>query len=60
MFFVWDGNHKLQIWLLYIQHVHNEDIEWHYLMNAIVFNTLHGLVELLTTMTNLKKSISTF
>jgi hypothetical protein len=32
MFFVWDGNHMLQAWLLYIQHVHYEDPKWHYSM----------------------------
>ncbi len=28
-FFIWDGNHRLQTWLPYIQHVHNEDPKWH-------------------------------
>jgi len=57
--FLWDGNHKLQAWLPYIQHVHHENLEWYYLVDSIVFNTSHALVELLITMTNLNKSIST-
>jgi hypothetical protein len=60
MFFVWDGNHKLQAWLPYIQHVHNEDPEWHYLVDSIVFNTSHCLVELLIAVTYLNKSVSNF
>jgi hypothetical protein len=54
-FFVWDDNHKLQAWLLYIQHVHNEYPKWHYLVDFIVLDTSHGLVELFTTMKYLNK-----
>ncbi len=50
----------LQAWLPYIQCVHNEDPEWHYLVDAIVLNTSHCLVELLTAMIDLNKSISNF
>jgi hypothetical protein len=50
--------HILQARLPYIQHVHNEDLKWHYSMDSIVFNTSHYLVELFTAMTDLNKSIS--
>ncbi len=25
MFFVWDGNHKLHVWLPYINYLHNDE-----------------------------------
>ncbi len=28
-FFVWDDNHKIHVWMSYINHVHNEDASWH-------------------------------
>jgi len=55
MFFVWDENHKLQTWLPYINHVHNEQPSWHIYMVSIVLNTSHRFFELLTTMMDLNK-----
>ncbi len=60
MFFVWDGNHRLQAWLPYIQCVYNEDPKWHYSMDSIVLNTSHCLVELFTATTDLNKLDSNF
>jgi hypothetical protein len=57
--FLWEDNHKLQIWLFYTQRVHHEDPKWHYSVDSIVFNASHALVELLIAMTDLNKSIST-
>ncbi len=54
-FFVWDGNHHLEAWLLYINMVHPNDYTWHILMDVIVLDTINGLVEILTIMTNLNK-----
>jgi hypothetical protein len=55
MFFVWDGNHHLQTWLLYIDMIHLDDYTLHILVDAIVLGTTDGLVELLIVMTNLNK-----
>jgi hypothetical protein len=57
MFFVWDDNHKLQAWLPYIQLVHNEDFKWHYSMDYIMLNIVHGLVKLLTSMIDMNKLV---
>ncbi len=46
-FFVQDGNHKLQAWLPYINHMHNDEPSWHIFVDSIVLNTSHELVELL-------------
>jgi hypothetical protein len=54
-FFVLDGNHKLQAWLLYINHLHDDEPSWHIFVDSIVLDTSHGLVELFTAMTKLNK-----
>jgi hypothetical protein len=51
MFFVWDGNHKLQAWLLYINYLHNDEPSWHISIDSIIFDTFQGLAELLIAMT---------
>jgi hypothetical protein len=55
MFFMWDGNHRLQAWMPYIRFVYDDDVSWHISMDSILLDTSHGLVELLTIMTNLNK-----
>ncbi len=58
MFFVWDGKHKLQTWLPYINHLHDDEPSWHIFIDSIVLDTSHdGLVELLTTMTKFNKYV---
>jgi len=57
MFFVWDGNHKLQIWLPYINCLHNDEPSWYIFMDSIVLETSHGLVELLIAMMELNKYV---
>jgi hypothetical protein len=32
MFHIWDGNHKLYAWFLYIEKVHPFDEDWHICM----------------------------
>ncbi len=55
---MWDGNHRLQVWLPYINHLHNDEPSWHISIDSIVLDTSHdGLVELLTTMTELNKYV---
>jgi hypothetical protein len=55
MFFMWDGNHKLQTWMPYIRRVHGDDASWHISMDSILMDTFHGLVELLTAMIDLNR-----
>jgi len=52
MFFVWDGNHRLQAWLPYINHLQNDEPSWHIFVDSVVLDISHGLVELLTAMRN--------
>jgi hypothetical protein len=54
-FFVWDGNPKLQTWLPYINHVHNDKPSWHIYVDSIVLDTSHKFVKLFTTMMDLNK-----
>ncbi len=56
MFFMWDGNHRLQVWMPYICFVYDDDVSWHISMDSILLDVFHGLVELLTIMTDLNKS----
>lgn len=55
MFFMWDGNHRLQAWMPYFCYVHGDDASWHISMDSILMYTFHGMVELLIAMTNLNK-----
>jgi hypothetical protein len=50
MFFVWDGNHKLQVWLPYINYLHNDEPSWHISIDSIILDTFHGLIELFIAM----------
>jgi len=52
---MWDGNHCLQTWLPYIDKVHPNDSTQHILVDAIILDTIDGLVKLLTVMTDLNK-----
>jgi hypothetical protein len=55
--FVWDGNHKLQAWLPYINRMHNDEPAWHIYVDSIVLDTSHGCFELFITMTKLNKYV---
>ncbi len=57
MSFVWDHNDRLQALLPYIDYLHNDEPSWHISMDSIVFDTFHGLVELLIAMTKLNKYV---
>jgi hypothetical protein len=39
MFYVCDGNHRLLSWMGYIRRLHSSDIDWHYMVDAIVLGT---------------------
>jgi hypothetical protein len=60
MFFMWDGNPKLQTWLPYINRLHDDEPFLHISVNSIVFDTFHGLIELLTAMTSMLTNILFF
>jgi hypothetical protein len=52
-----NGNYKLQAWMPYINHLHDDEPSWHIFVDSIVLDTFHGLVELLTSMTKLNKYV---
>jgi hypothetical protein len=52
---MWGGNHRLQVWMPYIHHVHGDDASWHIFVDPILMDTFHGLVELLIAMTDLNR-----
>jgi hypothetical protein len=56
MFFVWDGNHRLEAWLLYINHLHNDEPSWHISIDSIILDTFHGLMGLIA-MTEFNKYV---
>jgi hypothetical protein len=56
-FFVLNGNHRLQAWLFYINHLHNDEPSLHIFHDSIILDTSHGFVELLVTMTKFNKYV---
>jgi hypothetical protein len=57
IFFEWDGNHMLHVWLPYINCLHNDGPSWHIYIDSIILDTSHGLVELLIAMTKFNKYV---
>ncbi len=56
-FFVWDGNHKLQAWVPYINLLHNDEPSQYISIDCIVLDIFHGLVEPLIAMTKFNKYV---
>jgi hypothetical protein len=56
-FFVLNGNHRLQAWLFYINHMHNDEPSLHISHDSIILDTFHGFVEVLVTMTKFNKYV---
>jgi hypothetical protein len=52
MFFVWDGNHRLQAWLPYIDRMHKTKENWHVAVDSIILDKIRQVVILLIAMTN--------
>jgi hypothetical protein len=46
MFFVWDGNHRLQAWLPYIDWMHKTKENWHVAIDSIILNNIRGDCEI--------------
>ena len=53
-FFVWDGNHHLLVWMDFISRAHPEDLEWHYVVGAMVLRTTKNVTSLLNAMHDIK------
>jgi hypothetical protein len=51
-FSMWDGNHKFQTQLPFIDRVHKHEENWHVDVDSIIFNNTRGVVKLLITMMN--------
>ena len=39
MFFICDGNHRFKAWRGYINRLHWDDLEWHYVVDSIYLDT---------------------
>jgi hypothetical protein len=50
MFFVWDGNHRLNAWMRFITDVHPTDPTWHYAVSTVVLNPKGQISVLLNCM----------
>ena len=50
MFFVWDGNHRLNAWWRFITEVHPTDSAWHYSVSSVVLNPRGQISVLLNRM----------
>lgn len=50
MFFVWDGNHRLNAWWRFISEVHPNDKTWHYSVSSVVLNPKGQISVLLNCM----------
>ena len=50
MFYVWDGNHRLNAWWRFIDGVHPSDRNWHYSVSSVVLNPKGQISVLLNCM----------
>jgi hypothetical protein len=55
MFYVCDGNHRLLSWMHYIRCLHSFDIDWHYMVDAIVLGTKGKTSIVLSAMHDINK-----
>ena len=55
MFWVWDGNHRLQAWRSVIDKVHPGDAHWHISVDSILLNPSSDIAVLLTAMHDLNR-----
>ena len=56
MFFVWDGNHRLQAWWEFINQTHPLDYDWHYAVRAMVISTKNDVTSILMAMHDINKA----
>jgi len=55
MFFVFDGNHRLQAWKPYIDRLHSNDLKWHYSVDSIVLDISSNVPHVLIAMNDINK-----
>lgn len=55
MFFVWDGNHRLQAWFAYINRLHAKDFEKHVRVDSIILDPKDDIAQLMTAMHDVNK-----
>ena len=55
MFFVCDGNHRLQAWLNHIDRLHKCDPAWHYMVDSILLNTVGKIGVVMQVMHDINK-----
>ena len=53
MFWVWDGNHRLQAWMSVIDKHYLGKSTWHIFVDPILLNPAHDVVVMLTAMHDL-------
>jgi hypothetical protein len=56
MFWVWDGNHRLNAWLDHIAMIHESDLDWHYRVRSILLDTSKSVTDALTSMHDINKA----
>ena len=55
MFFVWDGNHRLQAWYAYINRLHPNDFDKHVRVDTIILDPKDDIAQLMTAMHDVNK-----
>ena len=60
MFFVWDGNHRLQEWWEFFNQTHPHDFKWHYAIRIMVICTIDDLTSILIAMHDINKATENF
>ena len=55
MFFIYDGNHRFKAWTCYIDKLYQDDLEWHYIVDNIYFDTRGKGGLLMNAMHNINK-----
>jgi hypothetical protein len=55
MFFVCDGNHRLQAWLNHIDRLHKSEPNWHYMVDSILLNTVGKIGVVMQVMHDINK-----
>ena len=55
MFFICDGNHRFKAWMGFIDRLHRDDREWHYMVDSICLDTKGKVALLLNAMHDINK-----
>jgi len=60
MFFVWDGNHRLQTWYPYISRHHGDEYDWHFSVEARLLDTLGHTGQVINAMNDINRYIRSY